>query len=210
MTSPTHPAETEVTPHQRAAEQVRSHLVALRGGAPFLSPTDAALLVRWLDDAVPVHAICCALERAVEARRKRPTRVPLRLGHAKRHLGKVDTVRTVAKQSDGHPLAPLADALPSTLNTLGNALVALDASDPDALLDNAIATVTAFHDACWRAQTPAERRSRLQAAKLALGDLLNDLDEATAHDLCEASARDALRAEQPLLTAATLWTLVYG
>ncbi|HMV67604.1 MAG TPA: hypothetical protein PKA64_12195, partial [Myxococcota bacterium] len=47
-----------------AAERVRRHLVAARGGAPFLSPTDADLLVGWLESGVPVPTILGAIEAA--------------------------------------------------------------------------------------------------------------------------------------------------
>jgi hypothetical protein len=99
---------------QHAAEQVREHLVTLRGGAPFLSPADGRLLGRWLDEATPVAAICLALERAVDARRKAPSRVPLSLTHAKRHLGKPGAAVVtggVETTNAGHPLAPITVAL---------------------------------------------------------------------------------------------------
>ena len=56
-------------PIEAAAEEVRAHLVALRGGAPFLSPGDARLLLRWLDTegAEASRAVRQAMERAVDA-----------------------------------------------------------------------------------------------------------------------------------------------
>ena len=35
--------------HRDAVEEVRAHLVSIRGGAPFLSPADAWQLLEWLD-----------------------------------------------------------------------------------------------------------------------------------------------------------------
>lgn len=76
--------------YREAAEEVRDHLVALRGGAPFLSPRDALALVRWLDEGVAVPLILLALERAAARRRANRARTPLSLVAAGRHL---DTVR---------------------------------------------------------------------------------------------------------------------
>jgi hypothetical protein len=72
--------------HREAAEEVRDHLVCLRGGAPFLSPRDALALVRWLDDGVPVPVLLIALERAAARRRATRARTPLTLVALRPHL----------------------------------------------------------------------------------------------------------------------------
>ena len=65
------------------AEEVTAYLVTLRGGAPFLSGADGRLLVRWLDQGVPVPTILTALDQVAERRRKRRTRSRLSLNAAK-------------------------------------------------------------------------------------------------------------------------------
>ncbi len=77
--------------HRAAAEEVRDHLICLRGGAPFLSPRDALTLLRWLDDDIPVPTLLLALERAVASRRKNRARTPLTLTAAARHVVVVAT-----------------------------------------------------------------------------------------------------------------------
>jgi hypothetical protein len=199
---------------QRDAEEVRSHLVALRGGAPFLSPTDSALLVGWLDQGVSVAAICVALERAVEARRKRPTRAPLGLTHARRHLAAVQRASAASPPATptGHPLDPIASALrrdrPPGGEALALALRALPSDEPSALLDEALRLVRRWHEGRWAGLTDAERAPRLAAAREALGDLAADPEDPAIHAAVEERARDALRAETPYLDAPTLWTLV--
>src|SRR5688500_4071881 len=97
-----------------AAEEVRAHLCALRGGAPFLSPMDAWQLVRWLEEGVSVASILLALERAAEARRRTRSRTPLSLGAAKRHLGRPTSGAFSRERPSrgGEPLlAPLVRAL---------------------------------------------------------------------------------------------------
>ena len=64
---------------QEAAEQVRAHLVMVRGGAPFLSPIDSKLLVEWLDSSVPVDVILTAIEEVASRRSKSRLKRPLSL-----------------------------------------------------------------------------------------------------------------------------------
>ena len=75
-------------PTRVAAEQVRAHLVQLRGGAPFLSPVDSQLLLEWLEAGVPVALILRSLEKAAAKRAARRTRAPLTLNGLRRTLKK--------------------------------------------------------------------------------------------------------------------------
>lgn len=207
---------------QHAAEQVREHLVTLRGGAPFLSPADGRLLGRWLDEATPVAAICLALERAVDARRKAPSRVPLSLTHAKRHLGKPGAAVVtggVETTNAGHPLAPITVALraggDANRRELADHLEALPAGPegslgPDALVEKAVAAIRTFHAARWSALTDEDRRARIASAVEALGDLRGHLDEAVLWAAAEEHARDHHRQELPWLATATVWELAHG
>lgn len=80
----------DVPPAWKAsAERVRRHLVALRGGAPFLSPNDAALIVSWLERGVCVAHVLGAIEAAADRRRAQRRRVPLALEHARQELSRL-------------------------------------------------------------------------------------------------------------------------
>jgi len=207
--------------YQQAAEEVRAHLVALRGGAPFLSPDDARLLVDWLDQGIAVSLILRALERAAEARRKQRSRIPLSLRHAKRHLGKATRTRLTALDpnalGEGHPLTPLVDALRASSRgdarseavlTLADGLHALPAGDAETLLRGALGEVRRFFTHAWETLDEAERARRLADAREAFEDV-EGIDEATLLAAIEEHARDGLRRDYPLLTAATLWDLVH-
>jgi hypothetical protein len=207
--------------YQRAAEEVRAHLVALRGGAPFLSPDDARLLVDWLDQGISVALILRALERAAESRRKRRSRIPLSLRHAKRHLGKATrgrlTAVDLAALVQDHPLTPLVDALRAASRedsraeaviSLAAGLHALPADDAETLLRGALAEVRRFFTHAWETLDEVDRGRRLEQAREAYADA-EGIDEATLLAAIEEHARDGLRRDYPLLTAATLWDLVH-
>lgn len=207
--------------YQDAAEEVRAHLVALRGGAPFLSPDDARLLVHWLDQGVGVPTILRALERAAESRRKRRSRIPLALRHARRHLGKETRGLLKPLPTDPeapHPLAPLALALRhqagedprgAALGGLVDELERLPAEDAETLLRGALGAVRRFFTGAWEAMPDSERRARLSEAREELAEVEDAVDEATLLAAVEEHARDRLRRDYPLLTAATLWDLVH-
>ena len=142
----------------------------LRGGAPFLSPADGALLVRWLDDGVPVPTILAAVESAAEARRKRRSRRPLTLRHAKRHLEKVEPI--APSPTSQTPLRAMADGLleqaehdprRGELEQLARTLAALGGSGPD-IVTAAMACITAFFTEAWEALPPRQRQDRLDEA----------------------------------------------
>jgi hypothetical protein len=198
--------------HLAAAEEVRAHLVALRGGAPFLSSADAVALVGWLDDGVPVSAILRALERAADARRKRAIRGPLRLVDARRHLGRPTAAPPLPPASaGGAPFAPIAAALRGLAEpgaaSLADALASLAGEDADRLVRDALALARVFHEARWARLAEPDRQARLDEASRSLGDVAALLDEAAVLAAAEEIARDTLRRELPMLTAATFWHL---
>ncbi len=209
--------------YQQAAEEVRGHLIALRGGAPFLAPDDAHLLVQWLDEGILVSSILRALERAADSRRKRRSRVPLNLRHANRHLGKPTkgVLRcSPAQQNDqvsAHPLQPLAHALLAqasddpqreSLRQMAKELTSLAADDQDALIREVLGCYRLFFEALWRDLTSEEREKEIQDSICELGDLALYVDEASLLASAEERARDKQRASYPWLTAATLWDLL--
>lgn len=201
---------------QADAEAIRAHLVALRGGAPFLSPNDARLLLRWLEEGVAVPTVLAALERAADNRSRKPSRLPFGLHLARPHLGKRASLdHGLVADPDDHPLAAVAEVLRAAPTSegpgpaaLADALLALPTDDPEALLRGALELARAFFDERWHALDPDERARRLDDAGEELGDLLLMLDEVEQERAREERVRDQLRRAWPCLHAAALWDLV--
>lgn len=201
---------------REAAEEVRAHLTALRGGGAFLSPADAWQLVQWLEQGIDVTVVLIALERASEARRKKRTRVPLSLVAAKRHLGKPGrTPFRGPAPSRESPLASVVRSLQITPITvdgpararLEKELLAIERKDPDGVR-KAIAASRAFFEEVWDELGEAGREELRATARQELGDLALMVDEAELLDLVEEGARDALRTRYPALGAATFAALL--
>jgi hypothetical protein len=205
--------------HQEAAEEVRAHLVSVRGGAPFLSSSDALTLLQWLDDEVPVSSIQRAIERAAEYRRKKHSRLPLTLTRAKRHLGKAGKVAKTPTSPQSTPvqtgLAPLVAALHDLAATderrelLLSCAARLAAAEGDAEAQARLAAraFREFFDLAW-AQLGDAQKAWLDAAVTELADLADVLDEAAIQRAAEELARDRLRRSYPMLTVATVWQMV--
>lgn len=202
---------------EQAAEAVRKHLVTLRGGAPFLSPDDADLLSRWLHDGWTAPQIIVALERAADARRKRPRRTPLSLRSARSHLGKAPhrrlrprrasgTPRAAAASPTAHPLHTLIGALHATedsrLHHVADLLQELPTDDVHALEARAQVLCRDALEARWAELTDWERDARLSDARASLAGL--GLPPATLEASAEEIARDQLRAAFPLLSASAV------
>lgn len=200
-----------------AAEEVRQHLVSLRGGAAFLSPEDADLLHSWLNEGITSPQIILALERAADARRKRPRRVPLSLGAARRHLGKTAKPRPIspsaARRACDHPLgalaATIAEASPddprcAELQALATALLGLSTDDRMLLEIRAQALFRDFMLQAWESMSTWERDARLTTAREELSAVASTLSAAALDAAAEELARDQLRRAYPSLTAATL------
>jgi len=202
---------------KEAAETVRAHLCALRGGAPFLSSSDAMQLLRWFESGVSTTAILLALERAADARRKRRSKVPLGLSHANRHIGRPTTPAPLpaaplaADVSAQGPFAPVVAALPLSSSPaqaeLCRRLLAIDGVGEPAVT-RALAHVQIFLDRTF-AELGDDGQATLRAeARERLGDLLDQVDETTEAALVDETARAVLRARYPALTVATLWGCV--
>ena len=201
--------------HQQAAEEVRAHLVAVRGGAPFLSPADAELLLRWLDGGVAVSCILLAIERAAESRRKRRSRIPLTLVKAKPHLGKVQGAATGMRGSGtaatSHPFAPTAaEARRRGAVALAEALETVTIHDTETMVRKAAHTVRNFLEQQWEDRPPEERTQRMLRCRetlhaLDLGFSDEDLDVAA-----EELAHDEHRQEWRFLDTSVFWSLANG
>ena len=212
----------ELSANQLAADEIQSHLVLLRGGAPFLSPSDAYLLDSWLTDGVAVSSILYAIERACEARRKRRSRIPLTLKQAKRHLKKshekIVKSSTIAPISHNeHPLANLALKLRSScstskgssdVNALADDLLSLKENDLDLLSRGASQLFRAFLERQWD-QLPSDELEREKiSAREELEGIAPHLDESSLATMIEEVVRDRLRQQYPLLcTSAVLDSL---
>lgn len=204
--------------HQERAERVRSHLVAVRGGSPFLSPTDADLLMSWLDARVPVARILAAVEQTAERRRKQRARLPMALANAAGLVARGDAARApqaapesilLAHDGPAHPLEPLvATLVGGPYAALGPALLALDPSVPDELAERAILIVADAYEAAWQRMDEVARDALLHAAQAGLADVLHLFDEATLETVLHEHARGLLRERTPHLSATAILRLV--
>lgn len=170
--------------HQDLAETVRAYLVGLRGGAVFLSSSDARLLQRWLDDEVPLWLILEGLDKAAEKRRAKRQRTPLSLQHAKGHVNK--GLKTLERRVPAvHTLAQEAPDL-----QLGETP------------ESAVKAIVAFHESSW--DHSDQEAWRAKAAK-ELEPLRDVLSAERFRILVEETARDLLRQARPELCASRLW-----
>ncbi|MCB9664569.1 MAG: hypothetical protein H6732_10695 [Alphaproteobacteria bacterium] len=199
--------------HAATAETVREALVRLRGGAPFLSAADTALLVGWLDAGVGVSRILAALEVTANRRLARRIRAPLELRHARAEVAKAKGRHAPERLVASAPLPAPGDLLPPLDHldpAVGPAIDALRATidgldgDPDALADGAAVAVIAFFDAAWRLLGVAGRARYHDRAADALGDLLDALDEGERAAVVEAHGRALLRADAAGLSVTAL------
>ncbi len=184
-----------------AVEEVRAHLVAIRGGAPFLSPADGWQLLRWLDGGVPVSAILRAIEAAATARR---ARTPLGLAHARKYLEPAKLPEIAAIDRRGVLVARIRE-IADDLGPLCARLEQAPVADAEALARLALAEIRALHERAWEALAPAERAALLAEARAGYGAILEDLAEAVQHALVEEAARDRVRARWPGLCAELVW-----
>ncbi|MEN0064859.1 MAG: hypothetical protein AAGA48_22125 [Myxococcota bacterium] len=200
---------------KEAAETVRVHLCALRGGAPFLSSADAMQLMRWFEGGVSTTAILLALERAAEARRRRRSKVPLRLSHANRHLGRPTTSAPLpplaADDSYDGPFAPILLVLAHTpspaTDELARGLASVQGVGEPAVT-RALDHVHRFLDRTWQELGEEGQQTLIETARGQLGDLLDAVDETTAAALLDETAHDVHRSRWPILSVATLWDCV--
>ncbi len=195
-----------------AAETVRGHLVALRGGAPFLSPTDASLLLQWLEQGVSTAAILWGLDRAATVRQARRTRGPLTLRHAKRYLknfpsvGASGTPSAPVAATPDHPLLDLLCDMPAhhdaqAHHELRDALTDLSLDHPDQAATEALSAVSQFFVSTWERLSDEERGAYEGEALQQLGDLATLLGDADLQEMIEAHARGLLRQRYPSLSS---------
>ena len=198
---------------------MRAHLVAVRGGALFLSSSDATHLMEWLDRGVPVCHILRAIERAAEARRKRQSRLPLTLGQVKRHLGKPTrgAFSGQAVPSATTPLAPLVERIVAAVDgdpqgarlaALAEAFRCIPNGPPAEMGRTAAERLRTFHVGVWESLSESEREAHRLRERTQLGDLQHLLDEVALAAIVEENAREAARSRYGWLSVATVWDLL--
>ena len=192
------------------AEEVRAYLVALRGGAPFLSGPDGRVLVAWLEAGVSTAAITAAIDCVAERRRRKRVKSRLTLWACR---GELDRLRVSDAPSGGGGLGgwiaeleatELGDGSSDARTELVKSLRELDEGSIELRADRAIAAVRRFHESVWQAlgegRTAVEEEARRE-----LGTLLDGMEETKARAAIEEVARDLVRARYPLVAAKVAW-----
>lgn len=184
------------------AERVRRHLVALRGGAPFLSPEDAERLLGWLEAGRPVATVLAALEAAAEARHRKRSRAPLSLRHVKltRPAGAPLLVREVPGDAVPNALRARLAGLAGGASVAAVGRAALAALGAARRAEDAVDIASKFWEDAWAALGDDGRSVWRKEAALALADVLDALDEGTRDVVLEEHARATWRATMPELS----------
>ncbi len=231
-------AATAETPLGEQVDDVVDYLVAVRGGAPFLSAADSRLLLQWLDEGVPVALILAAIDTVSERRRKKRARTRLSLSACARTVAKARLDMDDLQQGGAATPASAATAAATVASTAGRAVAAfaeqvavapldagLDAARQalvaelrtlaqatdhvDVIGRKAAAAIGRFHTAAW--QAAASRQAELrQQAEQQLAPMRKGLSGAAWQDLVEEVARDLLRQETPAVSARRLWDTLGG
>ncbi|MFM2162062.1 MAG: hypothetical protein RLZZ383_1574 [Pseudomonadota bacterium] len=184
------------------AERVRRHLVALRGGAPFLSPDDAERLLGWLEAGRQVASVLAGLEAAAELRRRKRARAPLALRHVKL-TGAAGAPWLVCAADASGAMVALRQRLGALQG--GEALVAVGAAALGALRsaaspDDAVDIASRFWEDGWAALGEHGRTAWREEAAMALAAVVDALDEGTREAVLEEHARATWRASMPELS----------
>lgn len=204
-------SEAEAEALRRQVDEVRDYLVAVRGGAPFLSPEDERLLLGWLDEGRSTLEIAAVIDDAAERRRKRKLRARLTLQACAKLLRPRPAASSPAAVTG--TLARLATtwrtlALPPTERPLLDGLCATlerierPGAHTDELGREAAAALARFHRERWSINQHrweslrSQARDRLQGLGLAPEEL---------EELVEEQAHDLLRRELPDVSARRLW-----
>lgn len=177
---------------------MRAYLVGLRGGAVFLSSSDAGLLRRWLQDEVPLWCILEGLDKAAEKRRAKRLRTPLSLQHAKPFIKASEAVRVSGLEG---LVQELRHDEHSEVRSLAAELALAGTGE------EAVARITRFHETRWET---VDQEAWLARASEELGDLKEFVSEERFRALCVETARDLLRQEHPALCATRVWDTVQG
>lgn len=188
------------------AEEIRAWLVLHRGGAPFLSAADGALLADWIEAGVPIPTILRGIEIVAERRRAKKKRPALTLRSCKSVVE-----RLAAKGGEwrvpidlGERLAPEAGTGEPAVAEALAALAALDGPAADRA-QAACAVLRRFHERVWRELPEAERQALYAEAEAELEPLRDELGAEGMLRAREELARDQVRARYPSLSTTRVW-----
>jgi hypothetical protein len=196
------------------------------------------LLADWLAEDVPLALILAAVEVVAQRRSKRQARTRLTLGRCRREVEKRrrrmsdgGALGANVQQSDG-ALASLsrpaqkADAWRIKLTRFGDSLPATTpaakqlakrlrtiAKDEGLTLQRAaessIAAIREFHELNWH-NDKSGREAALAHAQTTLGAMTTILPPSAVADLVQETARAAMRARWPEVSAVRLWDTLGG
>jgi hypothetical protein len=209
---------------QEKAESVRAYLVAIRGGAPFLSAADGRLLVKWIEQGISVARILAAVDEVAEKRRKKMTRGRLTLTACRRSIegGKK---KNPAHESTNQPPAnsvtvdfsdyinalnsgEVPPELSGAQSTLIKRLDALSkTANPEQAATEAVAACRTFQETAWKMAQAEHQDLRAQALE-ELAALRNVLSAEALEAAIEEVARDIVRRRFPLVSAREVWDRV--
>ena len=229
---PSAPASSTEQLSQDAGE-VRAYLIEVRGGAPFLSSADAALLLDWLEASVPIPLITAAIDRVAIRRRKKRVRSRLTLAACRGEVRK-----SMKKQAQRNSSAPIVsekiptfesdpiqlqhEALRIFINELEASVPTMDlipcwtqliaalqqagaqTNNIETCLTHAVSAIRVFHRDAWDAMQHQHSELR-KAARKELAPLEGAVSERVFLELLEETARDQLRRQYPLVSADRLW-----
>jgi hypothetical protein len=197
-----------------AAEAVRSHLIHLRGGSPFLSSTETDLLEQWFESGFSVAVILHALDRAADARAKRPTRTPFTLDRARRYLQPAEPKppRAATQHGDASSRSWAArardayrhDTAHSAILTLIDQIQDAETQEPTTCASRVAGALAAFHEARWEQLDERERDALMKKAREDFEDLAALMPPAALEESILERARALLRSRYALLTMANV------
>jgi len=206
------------------AEAVRAYLVAVRGGAPFLSAADGRLLVRWIEQGISVARILAAVDEVAEKRRKKMTRGRLTLTACRRSIeGRKKKSVEQSDSNEGKSNAPTVDFSPyidalqgmvvtSRLTAAHTRLIAdmtalSNTADPERAATEAVSACRAFQETAWRSSQSEHQDLRAQALE-ELAALRTVLSTEALEAAIDEVARDIVRRRFPLVSAREVWDRV--
>lgn len=225
--------------YRESATQVADYLIAVRGGALFLSGADIRLLVQWLDDAVPVPAILCAIDKVSIKRREKRVQTRMSLNVCKATLRKVlyknapkeknatmidgVGVEDMIQQSNvEYPgLLVWAQRIENSITTTSLFYqaqekfakqikkMAYESVSRTQISDKIIEMITGFLQIAW--QEYGEKQTHwIEQAEDELDALRSLLPQARWNEAVEEVRRDRLRSMFPLFSAQIMWDILNG
>ena len=203
--------------HVENAETIRTYLISVRGGAPFLSGADCRLLIQWLDDQVPVPTILTTIDKVSAKRRQKRVRSRLSLsickGTLNQLIGKSKPKPTSIKQSgleewlQALQFMRVSDELQEAHHALTASvqhLIASSSSDHNQKASELISACRSFQDRAW--ECAFDDLVELQdAAEAELSDLKSLLRGQAWKDAVEEVMRDHVRQRYPIVNAQAVW-----